>query len=156
MNKQQIIESMCMTWRHDFGLNKSGNCRFSSGMTEPERDVLRQQMESIYEHHIRPLQQATALTTASVSQASDDLAMQGDGALNLVALSECEELIASLPDAPVVAYLSRNESSARTLDELSASRLSDYPVPLVKLEILNQYVAILGRKLEDVIKRRDE
>lgn len=54
-NRRKTVEAMCMTWRHDFGLNKSGNCRLSSGMTEDERNALRNQMDQLYSHHIEPL-----------------------------------------------------------------------------------------------------
>ncbi len=53
---RRAIESMCLTWRHDYGLNKTG-CSMSSGMTESERAVLRNQMANIHEHHVAPLAQ---------------------------------------------------------------------------------------------------
>lgn len=53
---RRTIESMCLTWRHDYGLNKTG-CSITSGMTEGERAVLRNQMEQIHEHHIAPLEE---------------------------------------------------------------------------------------------------
>lgn len=49
-----IIESMCLTMRHDFGLDKQAGA-FASGMTEKEREALRAEMAQIYDHHVAPL-----------------------------------------------------------------------------------------------------
>ena len=52
--RQELIDSMCMTWRHDFGLDAIDvdfENPFSSGMTELERNCLRQQMSQLVEHH---------------------------------------------------------------------------------------------------------
>lgn len=53
---RRAIESMCLTWRHDYGLNKTG-CSMSSGMTEGERALLRNQMAHLYERHVAPLEE---------------------------------------------------------------------------------------------------
>lgn len=49
-NAEQLIDSMCMTWRHDFGLDKlhGGVC---AGMDDAERDGLRGRMRQLIEHH---------------------------------------------------------------------------------------------------------
>lgn len=50
-----IVESMCITWRHDFELDRTGRHPLSSGTTEDERTALRQQMGQLFDHHIAPL-----------------------------------------------------------------------------------------------------
>lgn len=49
-----VINAMCLTWRHDFGLNYQDVFLGQVGMTEQERDGLRLQMRQIYEHHFLP------------------------------------------------------------------------------------------------------
>lgn len=49
-----IINSMCLTWRHDFGLPLVASGMMGSGMTEGEREYLRRQMRQIYRHHLLP------------------------------------------------------------------------------------------------------
>lgn len=49
--KEQIINAMCLTARHDFGLNGDG----FSGMTHEEQESLRRDMEQLYHHHIQEL-----------------------------------------------------------------------------------------------------
>nr|WP_298117383.1 hypothetical protein [uncultured Pseudomonas sp.] len=56
--KRRIVESMCMTWRHDFGLDKPEGLPLSSGMAPGEREVLLQRMGQLYEHHIAALVRA--------------------------------------------------------------------------------------------------
>jgi hypothetical protein len=45
-----IIESMCLTWRHDYRLDKGRFC----GMTDEERSSLRHQMAKIFDNDIAP------------------------------------------------------------------------------------------------------
>ena len=54
---RKTVESMCLTWRHDYGLNKTTSCSLSSGMTEQEREILRGRMAQLHAHHIAPLEQ---------------------------------------------------------------------------------------------------
>jgi len=54
-DRARLIDAMCMTWRHDFGLDKEGRHELSSGMTEDERNALRRSMGQIFEHNISPL-----------------------------------------------------------------------------------------------------
>ena len=54
-DRARLIDAMCMTWRHDFGLDKEGRHELSSGMTEDERNALRRSMGQIFEHNIAPL-----------------------------------------------------------------------------------------------------
>lgn len=48
--REQIITSMCFTWRHDYGLKKD---KFS-GMTDEEREFLRKRMTQIFDNDIAP------------------------------------------------------------------------------------------------------
>lgn len=56
--REEIITSMCYTWRHDYGLNKSVGTGFadiiSSGMTDEEREALWRQMAQIFDNDIAP------------------------------------------------------------------------------------------------------
>lgn len=52
--KTRTVNSMCMTWRHDFGLDKRDDHFGSSGMTDDERETLRAQMGQLFDHHIAP------------------------------------------------------------------------------------------------------
>ena len=57
--REDIIHSMCMTYRHDYGLEKStgefGPYPFPSGMTESEREALYRQMAQIFDNCITPV-----------------------------------------------------------------------------------------------------
>lgn len=56
MNKKEIITDMCMTYRHDYGLDKSPNDpSWVAGMTPLEREGLYKTMEQIYDNNIAPL-----------------------------------------------------------------------------------------------------
>lgn len=45
----RLIDSMCLTWRHDFGLTKTD--ALSSGIADGEREQLRRQMQQLLTHH---------------------------------------------------------------------------------------------------------
>jgi hypothetical protein len=49
--REQIIESMCLTWRHDFNLIRSPENKFS-GMTMEEREFLYKQMTQVFDNVI--------------------------------------------------------------------------------------------------------
>lgn len=49
--RARVVDAMCMTWRHDFGLDKREHKLGSCGMTDEERDALRRQMCQLYDHH---------------------------------------------------------------------------------------------------------
>lgn len=51
--REQIITSMCFTYRHDYGLHKETK-GFSSGMTEEERMAIRSKMSQIFDNDIAP------------------------------------------------------------------------------------------------------
>lgn len=58
MNREQIINDMCMTCRHDYGLEISEDDRMytlSSGMTKHEREALWRNMAQIFDNDIAPL-----------------------------------------------------------------------------------------------------
>ncbi len=54
--REEIITSMCYTFRHDYGLDKSLGTGFadiiSSGMTDEERQILWRQMAQIFDNDI--------------------------------------------------------------------------------------------------------
>ena len=53
--REQIITSMCYTYRHDYGLERSNDPdMISSGMTEQERQWLRAVMAQIFDNDIAP------------------------------------------------------------------------------------------------------
>jgi hypothetical protein len=54
MTREQIINNMCMTFRHDYGLVISEDDRMytlNSGMTEREREALFNDMAQIFDHN---------------------------------------------------------------------------------------------------------
>ena len=57
MNREQIINNMCLTFRHDYGLVISEDDRMytlMSGMTEREREALYRDMAQIFDHNFAP------------------------------------------------------------------------------------------------------
>lgn len=58
MNREQIINNMCMTFRHDYGLRIGEDDRMytlMSGMTEREAQELFNTMAQIFDNDIAPL-----------------------------------------------------------------------------------------------------
>ena len=54
--REQIITSMCFTYRHDYGLNKSpDDASWVAGMTDSERKMLWNTMSQIFDNDIVPL-----------------------------------------------------------------------------------------------------
>jgi len=54
--REEIINSMCYTWRHDFGLDKHPEAlSFEAGMTPLERQHLWNSMAQIFDNDIVPL-----------------------------------------------------------------------------------------------------
>ena len=52
---EDVINSMCLTWRHDFGLDAAPVSNLTgSGMSAGERNFLRGQMRQLYQHHVLP------------------------------------------------------------------------------------------------------
>lgn len=57
MTREQIINSMCMTYRHDYGLTISEDDKMytlNSGVTELEREHIWKQMAQIFDNDITP------------------------------------------------------------------------------------------------------
>lgn len=52
--RDSIIHSMCLTYRHDYGLDKDPNDVIDSGMTTGERQALWNQMAQIFDNDIAP------------------------------------------------------------------------------------------------------
>jgi hypothetical protein len=53
--REDIITSMCYTWRHDYGLIKDpGAHKFAAGMTREEQQFLWRQMAQIFDNDIAP------------------------------------------------------------------------------------------------------
>ena len=56
--REQIIYGMCMTFRHDYGLDKPEGDDFASklgsGMTQEQREFLWKQMAQIFDNNIAP------------------------------------------------------------------------------------------------------
>lgn len=54
-SREQIITSMCYTYRHDYGLNKlPDDPPWTAGMTDQERQGLWRTMAQIYDNNIEP------------------------------------------------------------------------------------------------------
>jgi hypothetical protein len=57
MTREQIITNMCLTFRHDYGLEISEDDRMytlMSGMTRSEREALYRDMAQIFDNDIAP------------------------------------------------------------------------------------------------------
>lgn len=52
--REQIITSMCYTYRHDYGLTKQAGDQLGSGMTAEQQQALWRQMSQIFENDIEP------------------------------------------------------------------------------------------------------
>jgi hypothetical protein len=54
--REEIITSMCYTWRHDYGLKKESLevDAISSGMTDQEREHLYRAMSQLFDNNIAP------------------------------------------------------------------------------------------------------
>ncbi len=66
-DRAAIIEAMCLTWRHDFGSERINNDLVAGiGMSNDERDFLRQEMGQLFDHHVAPaVEQAVAAERAA-------------------------------------------------------------------------------------------
>lgn len=56
--REQIITSMCYTWRHDYGLERQEHDGpgglISSGLTQTQRELLWKQMAQLFDNDIAP------------------------------------------------------------------------------------------------------
>jgi hypothetical protein len=63
MTREQIIHNMCMTFRHDYGLEISEDDRMytlNSGMTKREQQALYNSMSQIFDNDITPYMELKA------------------------------------------------------------------------------------------------
>ncbi len=60
--REQIITSMCYTYRHDYGLDRSKGQFIGSGMSQSEREALWQQMAQIFDNVILPILKENGIT----------------------------------------------------------------------------------------------
>lgn len=67
---------MCLTWRHDFGLDKLEGCDFCSGMTDKEREHLRGQMGKLFDHHFAPAMAAVTAERDRLREENETLESQ--------------------------------------------------------------------------------
>ena len=55
-SKEEIINSMCLSYRHDYGLRKDNSePNWTAGMTEQDAKMLYKTMEQIYNNDIAPI-----------------------------------------------------------------------------------------------------
>jgi hypothetical protein len=56
--REEIVTSMCYTWRHDYGLDRQEHDGpgglISAGLTDAQRKLLWQQMAQIFDNDIAP------------------------------------------------------------------------------------------------------
>jgi hypothetical protein len=52
--RDDIITSMCYTYRHDYGLNKDVDDAIGSGMTESQRKFLWDTMAQLFDNCVSP------------------------------------------------------------------------------------------------------
>jgi hypothetical protein len=56
--RDEIITAMCLTWRHDYGLERREHDGpgglITMGLTDAQREILRQKMEQIFDNDIAP------------------------------------------------------------------------------------------------------
>ena len=56
--RDEIITSMCLTWRHDYGVDRQEHDGpgglITMGLTDAQRQILRQKMEQIFDNAIAP------------------------------------------------------------------------------------------------------
>jgi hypothetical protein len=73
VDRDRVVESMCLTWRHDFGIDKLEGCDFCSGMTDKEREHLRGQMGKLFDHHFAPAMSAVTAEQQPLLPTASDL-----------------------------------------------------------------------------------
>lgn len=71
VERQRMIESMCLTWRHDFGLDAPAPGSLASGMTESGRQHLRGEMGKLFDHHFAPAISAVTAERGDLKHALD-------------------------------------------------------------------------------------
>jgi len=81
VERQRMIESMCLTWRHDFGLDAPAPGSLASGMTESGRQHLRGEMGKLFDHHFAPVLSAVTAERDGEAESCEqwrNLALQFD------------------------------------------------------------------------------
>jgi hypothetical protein len=68
MNKEYLINQICFTLRHDYGLDKPDNSKLSSGMTPNERMMLRLEASQIVDHVFVPYAEHLVTLTRLTSE----------------------------------------------------------------------------------------
>jgi len=53
--REETILDMCITMRHDYGLDRNPEALIGCGMTDQERALLHMQMSQIYDTYVAPL-----------------------------------------------------------------------------------------------------
>jgi len=78
------LDSMCMTWRHDFGL-----------MTEEDRGNLRDDLYQLHKHHVLPLikeRDALKAELADAKKLSMDLVCENQGLKHKIDMMTKEQI----------------------------------------------------------------
>lgn len=52
LGRKSVVESMCFTFRHDFGLDRLNDNPHACGMNDIERQGLRNVIGQLYDHHV--------------------------------------------------------------------------------------------------------
>ena len=52
--REEIITSMCLTYRHDYGLTKEPGLMFTAGVTDKEREAIYRMMSQLFDNDILP------------------------------------------------------------------------------------------------------
>lgn len=53
LSRSEVVEAMCLTWRHDFGVDRTSDFDLS-GFTDADRAALRSAMGQLFDQHIAP------------------------------------------------------------------------------------------------------
>ena len=53
-NREEVILSMCYTYRHDYGLDRASGDSLSSGINDSERSYIYDMMTQIFDNDIAP------------------------------------------------------------------------------------------------------
>lgn len=52
--REEVITSMCYTYRHDYGLDKAPGLMFTAGVTQQEREHIYRMMSQLFDNDIAP------------------------------------------------------------------------------------------------------
>ncbi len=80
------LDSMCMTWRHDFGL-----------MDDSEKGKLRELLSGLHRHHVVPLVKKLAEATSTLSRVqAENAGLTSQCEALRAALGRCDQIASSL------------------------------------------------------------